>query len=171
MKDHVELNATYPHPPERVWQALTDPDALRAWLLPADFKPLIGFRFRFDRKDGEPIKGKVIEVEEGKVLAYTWDDGESPEPSVVCWTLSPDGDGTRVDLQHRYVETPEVTSLPIDAHFNWSYAMRYSLPGLLALLSGMGGVRARPPIVYLCDTTLEDEPRERIGFRKELVAQ
>lgn len=169
MKDKVELDAVYPHPPERVWQALTDSAALGHWLMPADFQPLIGFRFRFDRPSGEPIKGKVIDVETAKLLAYTWDDGESPEPSVVVWTLEPQDDGTRVRLEHRYVETPEVTCIPMD-YFNWRYALRHSLPGLLALLAGSGGVLPRPPIVYL-DPTRElagasASNDQRMGFRR-----
>src|SRR5947208_1487503 len=39
--------AVYPHPPERVWQALTDPAALAAWLMPNDFKPQVGHKFQF----------------------------------------------------------------------------------------------------------------------------
>ena len=136
MKDKVELDATYPHPPERVWQALTDPEAMAHWLMPADFKPLIGFRFRMDRPEGKPIKGKVIEIEAGQLLAYTWDDGEAGEPSVVVWRLTPTDDGTRVSLEHRFVETPEVTCIPMENYFNWAYAIRYRLPGLLALLAG-----------------------------------
>ncbi len=135
MKDKVELDAVYPHPPERVWQALTDPDALGRWLMPCEFEPLIGFRFRFDRPSGEPVKGKVIEVDEGRLLAYTWDDGEAPEPSVVVWTLSPDDAGTRVRLEHRYVETPEVTRIPMEVYFNWRQALGFSLPFLLAHLA------------------------------------
>jgi uncharacterized protein YndB with AHSA1/START domain len=162
MKENVTLDITYPQSPTQVWQALTDSAALGEWLMAADFEPLIGFRFRFERKDGVPIKGKVIDVEKEKLLAYTWDDGETAEPSVVCWTLSADGEGTRVQLEHRYVETPEVTCLPIEAHFNWSHLLRYSLVGYLAM-------RVRPPVFYACDTSIEDAPRERMGFRKELA--
>lgn len=170
MKDKVELDATYPHAPEIVWQALTDPAALAQWLLPADFKPLIGFRFRLDRPSGDAIKGKVIEVEEGRLLAYTWDDGESLEPSVVCWTLEPTDDGTHVRLEHRYVETPEVNCIPMAAYFNWRYALRYRLPGLLALLAGTGGVLPRPPIFYLGPSETPAPPIGRIGFRQEVMA-
>jgi uncharacterized protein YndB with AHSA1/START domain len=167
MKDKVELEATYPHSPELVWQALTDPAALSQWLLPADFKPLIGFRFRLDRPNADAIKGKVIEVEEGRLLAYTWDDGEAPEPSVVCWTLNPTGDGTRLRLEHRYVETPEVNCIPIDNYFNWSYAIRYSLPGLLVLLSHR--LRSpQPPIVYVseCRETIVPKRSQELDFAR-----
>lgn len=37
----------YPHTPERVWRALTDPKALAAWLMPNDFAPVVGHRFTF----------------------------------------------------------------------------------------------------------------------------
>jgi len=163
MNDKVELDITYPHPPEAVWSALTDPASLSDWLMPTDFKPLIGFRFRFDREGSMPVKGKVIEVENGRLLAYTWDDGETPEPSVICWTLEPTEDGTHVRLEHRYVETPEVNRIPIESYFNWRYALRHSLPGLLAMLAGG---QARPPILYICDTTISDAETERIGFRQ-----
>ena len=167
MKDKVELDITYPHSPDEVWNALTDPASLRDWLMPGDFKPLIGFRFRFDRADAEPVRGKVIEVEPSRLLAYTWDDGESTEPSVVCWTLDPVEGGTRVRLEHRYVETPVVNCIPMPWYFNWRYALRHSLPGLLALLAGG---QARPPILNVCDTTIKNDESTRMGFRQEAIA-
>ena len=41
------FEVTYPHSPERVWRALTDPKALAAWLMPNDFAPVVGHRFTF----------------------------------------------------------------------------------------------------------------------------
>ena len=42
----VTREAEYPQSPERVWKALTDPDALEKWLLPTtDFAPEPGRRF------------------------------------------------------------------------------------------------------------------------------
>ena len=29
------------HPPQRVWQALVDPDLLSAWFMPNDFEPVV----------------------------------------------------------------------------------------------------------------------------------
>ena len=45
MKLNVLLVEDFPHPVEKVWQALTDPDALREWLMENDFEPRIGKRF------------------------------------------------------------------------------------------------------------------------------
>lgn len=40
------------HPPAKVWRALVDPDLLARWLMPNDFKPVVGHRFTFT---AEPI--------------------------------------------------------------------------------------------------------------------
>jgi uncharacterized protein YndB with AHSA1/START domain len=57
--------ARYPHPPERVWQALTDRAELAAWLMPNDFSPREGARFRFDARPAhaEPFECEVLEIE------------------------------------------------------------------------------------------------------------
>lgn len=134
MKDFVNLEATYPDPPERVWEALTDPNALGRWLLPTNFKPLIGFRFRMERQDQKPIEGKVLEVEKDRLLTYTWNDEDEGKESMVVWTLEPVDGGTRVQVQHIGIEEPAVTCLAIDYYFNWRQALRRSLPRLLQLL-------------------------------------
>jgi len=129
MNENVQLEAVYPHPPERVWEALTDAEQLGSWLMPTDFKPLIGFRFRLDQPSGSPIEGKVIEVEEGKRLAYTWK--EEGEESIVVWNLEATSEGTRLTLEHVPVEEPAVTCLALNMYFNWRYALRRSLPRAL----------------------------------------
>jgi len=144
MKDRVSLEATYPHSPERVWEALTDPNQLSRWLMPTDFKPLIGFRFRLDRPGRSAIEGKVIEVEPGKRLAYTWNDDEEGE-GIVAWRLEPTDDGTRVRMEHIPVEAPIVNCIAIDLYFNWRHALKYRLPHLLRMLAH----RVPPPIVYV----------------------
>ena len=48
--DRVIHEARYPHPPERVWRALTDRAELAAWLMPNDFSLREGARFRFDAR-------------------------------------------------------------------------------------------------------------------------
>jgi uncharacterized protein YndB with AHSA1/START domain len=40
----------FPYPPERVWRALTDHAELSAWLMPNDFTPEEGARFRLDAR-------------------------------------------------------------------------------------------------------------------------
>jgi uncharacterized protein YndB with AHSA1/START domain len=143
MKELVLLEAVYPEPPERVWQALTDPKALSQWLMPTDFQPLIGFRFRLDRPAGQKgVKGKVLEVEPGKLLTFTWDDEDDPgKPALVVWSLQPDGTGTKLRVEHRQIEEPVVNC--ISTYFNWRWALKKGLPFALRML-------AQPvPIVYV----------------------
>ena len=35
----------YPHPPEDVWAAISDPHALAEWLEPNDHRPVVGHKF------------------------------------------------------------------------------------------------------------------------------
>lgn len=148
MTKKVDLRAEYPFSPELVWQALTDPASVSKWLLPTDFKPLIGFRFRLDRPDGTTIKGKVLEAEPAKLLSYTWDEGEDGQTAMVVWTLQPKGAGTEVRLEQVMIEEPVVNCIAVDNYFNWLYALRHGLPGMLALLSRQAG-RQPVPITYV----------------------
>lgn len=70
------FEAIYPHPPERVWHALTDSAALAAWLMPNDFVPQVGHRFTF-RAPPQPwfdgiVQCEVLIVEPPRQLSYTW---------------------------------------------------------------------------------------------------
>jgi uncharacterized protein YndB with AHSA1/START domain len=105
----IELDQFYPHPPGRVWQALTTPELMARWLMePSGFAPVIGTRFTFR---GQPMPSvgfsgeiicEVLDVVEGEQLTISWADAQSDKPSswVVSWTLHPEGTGTRVILRH-----------------------------------------------------------------------
>jgi len=58
-----------PHPPEDVWLALTDPQALAEWLMPNNFEPVAGRKFRFhvDPMPGPYPGGSECEVLEVEV--------------------------------------------------------------------------------------------------------
>jgi len=156
MKDRLTFEVIYPQPPEAVWRALTDPAALKQWLLPAEFQAKIGFRFRLDGE--KAITGEVLEAETNRKLVYTWDDGEAGSPSLVEWRLSPADGGTRLRLAHTAAESEDSYVL-IEADMNWRATLRGALPGLL---------RQPVPIVYEADDG-EDEsnPKRRAGFRQE----
>ena len=173
MKDKLTLDVFYPHPPERVWKALTDPKALGQWLMPTNFQPMLGARFRFDglkRGGAQSVEGFVIELEVAKRLTYSWDDGEDDAPGIVSWTLSPVDGGTKLRLEH----TPAEASQPyvlIEANLNWKYAMYASLPVMLRLLEAEAR-KPRAPIVYVQDEpetepNSESAPKRRAGFRQE----
>ena len=109
MKRDFRIERSYPHPPERVWRALTDRNALSKWLMETDFEPVLGATFRFKDKprpgwDGI-THGEVIELDPPRRLAYTWRGRPGPDQpfnidTVVRWTLEPDDAGTKLVLEH-----------------------------------------------------------------------
>jgi uncharacterized protein YndB with AHSA1/START domain len=156
---------------DQVFAAIAAPSRRAKWLLPTDFKPQLGFRFRFEgltRGKSSTVQGQVIELEEASRLSYTWDDGEDDAPGVVSWTLTPKDGGTHLTLEHTVAE-PVKPYVLIEASMNWRHAMHASLPALLRLLGE--DRRPKAPIVYVADEP-EDEskPKRRAGFRQEETA-
>ena len=100
----IILDAVYPHPPERVWRALTDRDQLAMWLMPNDFVPVVGHKFEFRVKPQWGWRGivdcEVLEVDPPRRLSYTW-EGDPGRVTTVTWTLAPAAGGTRLVLEHR----------------------------------------------------------------------
>lgn len=126
MLQTVKTEVFYPHPPQHVWQVLTDRQALAAWLMENDFEPRIGHKFRFQTHSlpglEEIIYCEVLELNEPKRLAYTWQDSLMCQPSIVTWTLTPIDGGTRLQLEHRglgqqVTETLPAISLPQPLRF------------------------------------------------------
>lgn len=106
--------AFYPSSPDDVWVAITDRHALAEWLMPNDFEPIVGHRFRFQI---DPMPGcntltqcEVLEVDRPRKLVYSWlpvpKDSKAPlpQPSIVTWTLNAERGGTRLVLEHRGLE-------------------------------------------------------------------
>ena len=98
----VVIEKTFPHPPEKVWRALTDSSLISQWLLSNDFEPVVGRKFQF-RNDPVPnwngiIDGKVLAIEPGRKLSYSW--ATMGLESVVLFTLTPTGSGTQLRLEH-----------------------------------------------------------------------
>lgn len=117
MSQNVVLEVFYPHPPERVWQALTDRRALSAWMMNNDFEPELGHRFQFHSC---PLPGlevtihcQVLEVEAPNRLVYSWKERPSDQASRVIWTLSAVEGGTQVRLQHRAIGSAPIPVLGI----------------------------------------------------------
>jgi uncharacterized protein YndB with AHSA1/START domain len=41
----IRVDQFLPHPPGKVWRALTDPELIAQWLMPGDFRLEIGHRY------------------------------------------------------------------------------------------------------------------------------
>lgn len=96
-----------PHAPEKIWRALTDEQLIAEWLMQNDFVPTVGQRFTFRAKPMPGWSGVtncvVLKVEAPHVLAYSWGDGSESDSglkTVVTWTLTPEGEGTHVRMEH-----------------------------------------------------------------------
>lgn len=95
-----------------VWSALTKSDLVAKWTWANDFKPVLGYSFKFQGEPNEwwngTISGEVLEVEEPYKLVYTWKVGS--EAHVVTWTLRKMTDeSTLVHLEQTGItDKPEV---------------------------------------------------------------
>ncbi len=102
MKRDLSFHRDYNYPPDLVWQALTDPDAIAEWLMDNDFKPVIGHKFQLRTKPGPGFDGithcEVLEVEPSKILAYTFTGGGID--TVVRYRLEAIPNGTRLHVEH-----------------------------------------------------------------------
>ena len=95
-----------PHPPEKIWRALTTSELVSEWLMKNDFAPVVGHRFQFR---ATPMPGwsgvtncEVIEADPPRRLVYRWGDGSESESglrTIVTWTLEPVDGGTLVRME------------------------------------------------------------------------
>ncbi len=86
----LELRRGLPAPADRVWRALTDPDAVAAWFWPPRFHTAVsadlrvGGRYRIDGSAaGIAISGEYLVVDPPHRLDFGWQwDGEAERTSV-----------------------------------------------------------------------------------------
>ena len=100
----VRLEEFLGHPPRTVWRALTDAGLLGRWLMPNDFRPVVGHEFTFTSVP-LPVAGfdgtiacRVLAVEPCRLLRLSWRGGAID--TTVTWRLVPEGRGTRLFLDH-----------------------------------------------------------------------
>jgi uncharacterized protein YndB with AHSA1/START domain len=98
----VVIERGLPHPPQKVWRALTEGPLLKQWLLDNDFAPEIGHNFTFR---STPVAGwngiiacDVLVVEPNRTLAYSW--SSLGLESVVTFTLTLTATGTHLRMEH-----------------------------------------------------------------------
>jgi len=99
----VVVEREMPHPPEKLWRALTQPHLIAEWLMKNDFAAVVGHRFNLRGEWGGVLDCEVLVVEPHKELAYTWnhahDDPAFSLQSVVTFTLTPTASGTRLRME------------------------------------------------------------------------
>ena len=90
----IRIVRDYPHPPAKVWRALTEPDLIARWgMRPEGFAPLVGTRFRFVAKPNPGWRGfvecEVLEVRPPSLLRYSWVGNEKSPTTHVAFRLEP----------------------------------------------------------------------------------
>lgn len=94
----IQLNQFIPHPPAKVWAALTEPALIAKWWAAGDVRPVVGHRFTFDMGQWGQQPCEVLAVEPERLLAYSFAPGTLN--TTITWRLQPDGAGTRLSLEH-----------------------------------------------------------------------
>ncbi|MEV4800092.1 SRPBCC domain-containing protein [Nonomuraea sp. NPDC049421] len=88
----LRLQRRLPHPPEKVWAAVTRPEHMSAWF-PAEVTvdgDRIGYGFGPD--------GRITDNDPPRLFAHTWGDDH------LRWELTPDGDGTLLTFTHTFTD-------------------------------------------------------------------
>jgi uncharacterized protein YndB with AHSA1/START domain len=129
-----------PHPPEKVWRALTQGPLIGEWLMKNDFQPVVGHRFNF-RATPSPhwngvVDGEVLAVEPYERLSYSWNasGGEAAGglKTVVTWTLTPTKGGVLVRMEQSGFRPDE------DANYQGaSYGWQRFIEGLERVAAGL----------------------------------
>ena len=116
----VVIEREVPHPPEKVWRALTQGPLIKEWLMDNDFQLVLGHRFNF-RSTPMPqwngvIDSEVLVVEPNKKLSYSWNT--LGLESVVVWTWVATEGGTLVRMEHSGFGTDQEAAYK-GANYGW----------------------------------------------------
>jgi uncharacterized protein YndB with AHSA1/START domain len=130
----VIVEKEFPHPPQKVWRALTESALIAQWLMENDFQPLAGHSFSLRTAPMPNWNGvidcRVIAVEPCRTLSYSW--GTLGLESVVTFTLTPTDAGTRLRMEHAGFR-PDQEANYKGANYGW----QKFLGGLERIVAGL----------------------------------
>jgi len=118
----IRRQVVLPVAPDRLWEALTDPDQASGWLGGRmEWEVSEGAPLRFHDDDGSRREGQIDTVRTGRYLRYRWwtvttpgasggdTDGEpaaaEPAGAEVTYLIEPDEEGARLTIQERGLPT------------------------------------------------------------------
>jgi uncharacterized protein YndB with AHSA1/START domain len=138
----VNLELDLPHPPAKVWRALTEPELLAKWLTSTDMQPILGKSFTFKMQvppgatswDGV-VSCEVKEIDQLKRLQYSWRGGGID--TMVTWTLAATAKGgTLLRLEQSGFRPDQGQARYFEgAKMGWQYMAGKRLPEVLAQLA------------------------------------
>jgi uncharacterized protein YndB with AHSA1/START domain len=129
MTNSIQREMLLPQPPEQVWRAIADRDALAGWMFPNDFEPRVGHVFTFQvpgkpevNFDGLTVRCEVLECEAPRRLVFSWSAEGPVVDTRVSFRLEPEGEGTRLFFEHAGfdVEHPFGRQALKGAEFGWA---------------------------------------------------
>jgi uncharacterized protein YndB with AHSA1/START domain len=94
-RSRLRFVRTLPHPPERVWRAITEPDELIHWFpttIEGERAAGAPLRFSFPGGEAPPFDGAMLAYEDGRMLEFSWG------PDIVRLELRPTPEGTELTL-------------------------------------------------------------------------
>lgn len=98
------MNIHLAAPVSRVWEHLTDPGKISAWLMESDLVLELGAGFTFTAEPAGTWDGKIHceirDIVEFKVLSYTWNANDIGAETLVTFELAEEEGGTRLKLTH-----------------------------------------------------------------------
>jgi uncharacterized protein YndB with AHSA1/START domain len=92
----VIVEREIPHPPEKIWRALTQPHLIGEWLMNNDFQPVLDHKFTL-RGDWGAVDCQVLKIEPHTTLSYSW--AAHGLESIVTWTLTPTSKGATLRME------------------------------------------------------------------------
>jgi uncharacterized protein YndB with AHSA1/START domain len=122
----VVVERSFAHSAEKVWRALTQQWLLAEWLMPNDFAPEVGRRFKLTSEpmphwDGV-VEGEVLDIEPHHRLVYSWDTaatgGGAGLRTVVTWTITPTENGVTLRIEQSGFRADQANNLR-GAQFGW----------------------------------------------------
>jgi uncharacterized protein YndB with AHSA1/START domain len=103
----LRMRTRLAHPPGQVWRALTDPAVVSRWF-PAephmDLRTGGRIRFVFRHGGAEDGEGEITDLDEPRLLAYTWSGDH------LRWELEPESFGSALTLIHTFSDRPAAAS-------------------------------------------------------------
>ncbi|MFI5304272.1 MAG: SRPBCC domain-containing protein [Nitrospiria bacterium] len=138
--EKIIIEYAYAFAIEHVWTALTDPAELADWLMPGDFKAVVGHKLTF-RCNPQPeydgtVEVEILEVDKPYRLSYSWKTSNMKKPTTVTFILTPTRDGgTHLRLEHSgFKGDIGKTMFPIFKG-GWGHKLRLQLEPVIARLA------------------------------------
>lgn len=140
MERALRFEATYAHPPAKVWKVLTTREHLARWLMQNDFEARVGHRFQFRAK---PMGGwdgvtncEVLEIVPERKLVMSWNSNMIE--TTVTMLLEPAGTGTRFTLLHTGFKGVKALWASLFLGMGWKRIVRSRIPALITQLESEG---------------------------------